>query len=136
MLTSGRRRHLETGFVVLPPIAVIWAITGEAPIAWRGSIAAVFFLVSPGLAVLSPARLRWELELAMLLPTSAAMTTLVSLALFYAGVWTPTLTVIALSAVCAVGVLSAAARDLGAGTRLHAHTGWSDDTAYHWEDVT
>jgi hypothetical protein len=94
VLTDAGRRHIETAFLVLPPIALICAMVGDAPIGWRASAAAVFFLVSPGLAVLAPARFRWELELAMLLPTSLAMTTLVSLALFYAGVWTPTLAVV------------------------------------------
>jgi hypothetical protein len=136
MLTDTGRRHIETAFLVLPPIVLLWAMAGHAPIPWRASAAAVFFLISPGLAVLAPARFRWELELAMLLPTSLAMTSLVSLALFYAGVWTPTLSVIALSVVCAVGVLGAAARNLRPGTAGRDNTGRPGATAYNWGDVT
>ena len=136
MLTDAGRRHIETAFLVLPPIALICAMVGDAPIGWRASAAAVFFLVSPGLAVLAPARFRWELELAMLLPTSLAMTTLVSLALFYAGVWTPTLAVVCLSAGCAVGVLSAAVRYRAPGTPVRARPGLPVQMRFDWEDVT
>jgi hypothetical protein len=136
MLTDTGRRHIETAFLVLPPIALLWAMVGQAPIPWRASVAAVFFLISPGLAVLAPARFRWELELAMLIPTSLAVTTLVSLALFYAGVWTPALSVIALSAVCAVGVLSAAARNLRPANVSRSREGRPGETAYNWGDVT
>jgi len=65
------------------------AVTGNAPVALRSSVAAVFFLVSPGLAVLAPARFRWELELALLVPASLAVTTVVSVSLFFAGAWSP-----------------------------------------------
>jgi hypothetical protein len=136
VLTDAGRRHIETAFLVLPPIALICAMVVDAPIGWRASAAAVFFLVSPGLAVLAPARFRWELELAMLLPTSLAMTTLVSLALFYAGVWTPTLAVVCLSAGCAVGVLSAAVRYRAPDTPVRARTSLPVQMRFDWEDVT
>ena len=136
MLTDAGRRGIETAFLVLPPIALGCAMVADAPIGWRAPAAAVFFLVSPGLAVLAPARFRWELELAMLLPTSLAMTTLVSLALFYAGVWTSTLAVVCLSAGCAVGVLSAAVRNRAPGTPVRAHTSWPVQMRFDWEDVT
>ena len=136
MLTNNGRWHIEAAFVLLPPIALIWVMVGDAPSAWRPAVAAVFFLISPGLAVLAPARFRWELELAILLPTSLAMTSLVSLALFYAGVWTPMLTVVCLSAVCAIGFLGAVTRDLRPGTVTRDNTGRPGATGYGWEDVT
>jgi hypothetical protein len=104
MLTETARRQTEAAFVILPPIALIGVIVGEAPVAWRAAVASVFFLVSPGLAVLAPARFRLEIELAMLLPTSLSTTTLVSLGLFYTGDWTPMLTIGCLTLICAVGV--------------------------------
>ena len=136
MLTGKGRRQVEAAFVVLPTAALIGVTAGGAPVAWRIAVAAVFFLVSPGLAVLIPAQFRLEIELAMLLPASLAMTTLVSLALFYAGVWTPTLTVVCLSAVCAVGILGGAVRDLRPATTTGVNTGRPSDTDYSWGDVT
>lgn len=135
-MTNSSRRHLEAAFLVLPPIGLIWAMVVGAPVAWRSPVAAVFFLVSPGLAVLAPARFRWEIELAMLVPTSLAMTSLVSLALFYAGVWTPMLSVVCLSAACAIGVLGAAARDLRPSMATRAGAGRQSERAYNWGDVT
>lgn len=136
MLTDSDRRHIEAAFVVLPPITLICVMVGDAPVAWRSAVAAVFFLVSPGLAVLAPARFRWEIELAMLLPTSLAMTSLVSLALFYAGVWSPTLAVVCLSVVCVLGVLGSAARDLGLATTARANNGPPGGAGYNLGDVT
>jgi hypothetical protein len=136
VLTDKGRRQVEAAFVVLPTTAVIGVMVAGAPVAWRSAVAVVFFLVSPGLAVLIPARFRLELELAMLLPTSLAMTSLVSLALFYAGVWTPTLTVVCLSAVCAVGVLGGAVRDLRPATTTGANTGRPSDAGHNWGDAT
>jgi hypothetical protein len=136
VLTNSGRRRIEAAFLVLPPIALISAMVGGVPIVWRSAVAAVFFLVSPGLAVLAPARFRWQLELAILVPTSLAMTSLVSSALFYAGVWTPMLAVVCLSALCAIGALGAAARDLRPPIGTHANTGRPVETAYTWGDVT
>jgi hypothetical protein len=112
VLTDSGRRQIEAALIVVPPIALLWVMVGNAPVPWRSTVAAVFFLVSPGMAVLAPARFRWEIELTMLFPTSLATTSLVSLGLFYGGVWTPTLTVACLCAVCVVGVLAASARGM------------------------
>jgi hypothetical protein len=127
---------VETAFVVLPTTAVIGVMVAGAPVAWRSAVALVFFIVSPGLAVLIPARFRLELELAMILPTSLAMTSLVSLALFYAGAWTPTLTVVCLAAVCAFGVLGGAVRGLRPATTTRAKTGQPSDVDPNWGDAT
>lgn len=136
MLTDKGRRQVEAAFVVLPTTALIGVLVGGAPVAVRLAVAAVFFLVSPGLAVLAPARFRLELELAMLLPTSLATTSLVSLALFYAGVWTPPLTVACLAALCALGVAVAAARDIRAATATSATTVLSGETEHGWGEAT
>jgi hypothetical protein len=136
VLTDLGRRKVEAAFVVLPTTALIGVMVGGAPVAWRFAVAAVFFLVSPGLAVLAPARFRLELELAMILPTSLATTSLVSLALFYGGVWTPALTVACLAALCALGVAVAAARDLRAATATSVTTVLSGETEHGWGEAT
>jgi hypothetical protein len=134
VLTDLGRRRVEAAFVVLPTIALIGVMVGGAPIAWRFAAAAVFFLVSPGLAVLAPARFRLELELAVLLPTSLATTSLVSLALFYGGIWTPALTVACLAGLCALGVAAAAARGLRVATATSAPTVLSGE--HDWGEAT
>jgi hypothetical protein len=136
MLTDKARRHVETALMVLPPLAVFGVMIGDAPVAWRSAVAGVFFLVSPGLAVLAPARFRLEVELAMLLPTSIATTSLVSLVLFYAGVWTPMSTLACLAGLCALGVTLSAARNLVTATAGDATSGLLAEADYGWGDVT
>ncbi len=132
VLTDKGRRQVEAALIIVPTIALIGVTVGGAPVAWRFPVAAVFFLVSPGLAVLAPARFRLELELAMVVPTSVATTSLLSLALFYGGVWTPALAVACLAGLCALGVAVLAARDLRAADTpvLSGVTenGWSEAT--------
>jgi hypothetical protein len=132
VLTASGRRQIEAALIVVPPIAVLSVMVGNTPVPWRSAVAAVFFLVSPGMAVLAPVRFRWEIELTMLFPTSLATTSLVSLGLFYAGVWTPTLAVVCLCVVCAVGVLAASARGMADVARPLAVNSPPSGTDHRW----
>src|SRR4029079_3296434 len=109
VLSPARRRRTEVSLLVLPPVAMLAAVAGDAPVAVRSCVAAVFFLESPGLAVLAPARFRWELELAVLGPSSLAVTTVVSVALFFAHARSPLSAVAILAVCCAAGALGVAA---------------------------
>jgi hypothetical protein len=135
VLTASGRRQIEAALIVVPPIALLWVMVGNAPVPWRSAVAAVFFLVSPGMAVLAPVRFRLEIELTMLFPTSLATTSLVSLGLFYGGVWTPTLAVVCLCAVCAVGVLAASARGLADVARPLALSNPASETDHRWVET-
>jgi hypothetical protein len=112
---------------------MVAALAGDAPVLWRSCVAAVFFLVSPGLAVLAPARFRWEVELALLVPTSLAVTTVVSVALFFVGVWSPLTAVASLSACGAAGALGVAA---GGATASPPARNPSAGASSDWADVT
>lgn len=136
MLTGGGRQGVETAAMLLPSLAVTGTRLAEVPVAWQSAAAAVFFVVSPGMAVLAPARFRWEIELAVLVPTSLAVTSLVSLALFEARIWTPTLMVVALSALCAVGIVGVAFRGPDSRTASYPDGGSPGGPAPRWEDAT
>jgi hypothetical protein len=107
MLTSPRhRREAELVLLVASSAALVVATVADAPQPWRATVAAVFFLLGPGLAVVAPMQLRFDLELALTVPVSLAMTSLASLPLFYLEVWSGGLAVAVLVAVCAGGALA------------------------------
>lgn len=103
MLRAGSRRDAELAAILLPTAALALCMAGEAPAPWRPGAAAVFFLVAPGLAVLAPLRLRLDLELALTVPVGLAVTSLLSLPLFFLRAWSGGSAVAVLVAVCVLG---------------------------------
>jgi hypothetical protein len=107
MLTApAHRRAAELVLLVASPASLVVAMVADAPQPWRATTAAVFFLFAPGLAVVAPMQLRIDLELALTVPVSLAMTSLASLPLFYLAVWSGGSAVAVLVAVCAGGALA------------------------------
>jgi hypothetical protein len=107
MLTSPpHRRAAELVLLVASPAALVVAMVADAPQPWRATAAAVFFLLAPGLAVVAPMQLRLDLELALTVPVSLAMTSLASLPLFYLEVWSGGSAVAVLVVICAGGALA------------------------------
>jgi hypothetical protein len=107
MLTAPlHRREAELVLLVASPAALVVAMVADAPQSWRATVAAVFFLLGPGLAVVAPMHLRFDLELALTVPVSLAVTSLVSLPLFYLELWSGGLAVAVLVAICAAGALT------------------------------
>jgi hypothetical protein len=106
LIPPPHRRTAELVLLVASPAALVVAMVADAPQPWRATTAAVFFLLAPGLAVVAPMQLRLDLELALTVPVSLAMTSLASLPLFYLAVWSGGLAVAVLVAVCAGGALA------------------------------
>jgi hypothetical protein len=110
MLTSPSRSAAELVLLVVSPTALVLCMVTDAPPPWRATAAAVFFLLAPGLGVLAPLNLRIDLELALTVPISLAVTSLVSMPLFYLRIWSGSLAVAVLVVVCARGALLVWAR--------------------------
>lgn len=111
MLTSpSPRRTAELFLLVVSPTGLVLTMVTDAPQPWRATTAVVFFLLAPGLGVLAPMHLRIDLELAMTVPVSLALTSLVSLPLFYLQIWSGGMAVALLVAVCVGGALILRAR--------------------------
>ena len=106
MLTDTTRAIAERTVMLGGSAALAVAYFAGVGGAVQAGAAAFFFLLCPGLALLAPARFRLELELALVVPVSLAITALVSLALFFAGLWTSPVSVVVLI----LGVVVAAAR--------------------------
>lgn len=93
MLTDSTRVLVERTVMLggSAALAATYALAVGGPL--QAGAAAFFFLLCPGLAVLTPARFALEVELALVVPVSLAVTALVSVALFFAGLWSGPLAV-------------------------------------------
>jgi hypothetical protein len=93
MLTESRRVIIERMVMLGGSAALAGAYAAGIGGAVQAAVAALFFLVCPGLALLAPARFALAVELALLVPVSLAVTALVSVALFFTGFWSGPLAV-------------------------------------------
>jgi hypothetical protein len=120
LISQSRRSTAELVVLVASPTALVLAMVTDAPQPWRATAAAVFFLLAPGVGILAPLRLRIDLELALTIPVSLAVTSLAALPLFYLGTWSGGRAVALLVIVCACGALIVWARPMAA--TAHAPT--------------
>jgi hypothetical protein len=118
LISIAQRRAGELLLLVLSPISLVVMMVNDSPQPWRASAAAVFFLLAPGIGVLAPMHYRLDLELALAVPVSLAVTSLVSLPLFYLGLWSGGAAVAVLMVVCARGALMVWARPSVATAQL------------------
>ena len=92
--------------VVLSSAALLLAVATPLEPPWRPLAALVFVMVAPGAALVPLLGLRdTAMQLALVVPLSFAVVTLVAVPLFYAGVWSADRQFAVLLALCALGVL-------------------------------
>ena len=106
MLSDSQRVMVERAVMLVGSavLAAAYASGIGGPV--QAGAAALFFLLCPGLALLAPARFQLGVELALIVPVSLAVTALVSVALFFMGVWSSPLAVAVLIGGVVVGAIA------------------------------